>query len=95
MLDLMDTAQIQVSDQRGVSWTSILPSETDINTDLKVSILEKAQGTSDSFREYKEDIWITRLQTNKPTGLNVSTHEFGQIYRSLYDRLFFFVYLFF
>ena len=58
----------------------------DINTDLRFSILEKAQGTSDAFREYKEDIWITRLQTNKPTGLNVSPHEFGQIYRSLYDR---------
>ena len=58
----------------------------DINTDLRVSILEKAHGTSDAFREYKEDIWITRLQTNKPTGLNVSPHEFGQIYRLLYDR---------
>ena len=57
----------------------------DINKDLRVSILEKAQGTSEAFREYKEDRWITRLQTNKPTGLNVSTHEFGQIYRSLYD----------
>ena len=33
----------------------------DINSDLRVSILEKAHGTSNAFREYKEDIWITRL----------------------------------
>ena len=57
-----------------------------INKDLRVSVLENAKGTSDSFREYKEDRWITRLQTNKPAGLNVSSHEFGQIYRALYEK---------
>ena len=55
----------------------------DFEKDLQVSVLERVSGT-EAFREYKEDRWITRLQTMDPTGLNKNLHEFGQIYKKLF-----------
>ena len=42
-----------------------------MDTDLQVSVLEQVSG-SRALREYKEDRWITRLQTVAPNGMNAS-----------------------
>ena len=56
----------------------------DIGTDMRVSVLENVPDTTETYRMYKEDRWVTRLQCNQPTGLNISTHEFGQTYKALF-----------
>ena len=58
--------------------------DCDIDKDMRVSVLETLPGATETFRLYKEDKWITRLETNKPKGLNVSNHDFGHIYKSLF-----------
>jgi len=55
-----------------------------MQTDLRVSVLEQVTG-SKALREYKEDRWITRLQTTAPNGMNVSfTTDFGPVYTKLF-----------
>ena len=55
-----------------------------MDKDLRVSVLEYIPEATETYRMYKEDIWITRLQTNRPTGLNVSKHDFGQTYKAMF-----------
>lgn len=56
-----------------------------IDKDLCVSVLEQVTGTQ-ALREYKEDKWITRLQTMRPTGMNTSfATDFGPIYSKLFS----------
>ena len=53
--------------------------------DLSVAVLEQVTGTQ-ALREYKEDKWITRLQTMSPTGMNTSfATDFGPIYSKLFS----------
>ena len=55
-----------------------------METDLRVSVLEQVTG-SRALREYKEDRWITRLQSVTPNGLNASYGtDFGPIYTKLF-----------
>mgnify|MGYP001796548552 CR=1 FL=1 len=60
-------------------------SDCSFDDDLQISVLEKIKGPVSS-RLYKEDIWITRLNTLNPMGLNSSTSEFGTIYNSLFNN---------
>ena len=55
----------------------------DFEKDLKISVLEHVRGTLSKLKR-QEDKWVTRLGTKSPTGLNVSTSEFGYIYKSLF-----------
>ena len=56
-----------------------------MSSDLRVSVLEQVSGSS-ALREYKEDKWITRLQTQEPTGLNATFKtDFGPIYNKLFS----------
>jgi hypothetical protein len=53
--------------------------------DLSVAVLEQVTGLQ-ALREYKEDKWITRLQTMSPTGMNTSfATDFGPIYSKLFS----------
>ena len=55
------------------------------DTDLRVSVLEQVSG-SQALREYKEDRWITRLQTMMPKGMNAAfSTDFGPIYNKLFN----------
>ena len=60
--------------------------ENDCNmaTDMQVSVLETLPGTTETYRKYKEDRWMTRLDSIRPKGLNASSHDFGFIYKSLF-----------
>jgi len=54
------------------------------SSDLRVSVLEQVTESED-LREYKEDRWITRLQTMNPSGMNAA---YGTDFGSVYDKLF-------
>ncbi len=55
-----------------------------MDTDLRVSVLEQVSG-SQALREYREDKWITRLQTQEPTGFNSNFRtEYGPIHAKLF-----------
>ena len=55
-----------------------------MDTDLRVSVLEQVSG-SRALREYKEDRWITRLQTVAPNGMNAAfSTDYGPIYNKLF-----------
>lgn len=55
-------------------------------TDLRVSVLEQVSG-SRALREYKEDRWITRLQTVAPNGMNATyATDFGPTYAKLFQQ---------
>ena len=54
------------------------------DSDLRVSVLEQVTGST-ALREYKEDRWITRLQTISPNGMNAS---YGTDFGAVYDGLF-------
>lgn len=55
-----------------------------LQSDLQVSVLEQVTG-SKALREYKEDRWITRLQTTAPGGMNASfATDYGPIYKKLF-----------
>ena len=57
-----------------------------MDTDLQVSVLEQVSG-SRALREYKEDRWITRLQTVVPNGMNASyATDFGPTYAKLFQQ---------
>ena len=51
--------------------------------DLQVSVLEKVKGSA-PLRKYKEDKWMTRLNTIHPYGMNQHVSEFGSIYKALF-----------
>ena len=55
----------------------------DFERDLEVTILEQVSGSA-HLREYKEDKWITRLNTVHPHGLNKLVREYGQVYKTLF-----------
>ena len=70
-------------------WRTELDSHFNVNDccfekDLEVSVLEQVTG-SEALRLYKEDKWITRLNTKHPNGLNKQVSEFGQIYYKLFS----------
>ena len=54
----------------------------DFTKDLKVSILE-ANITNEERRLTREDIWIARLNTLAPMGINVDLNEYGKSYYKL------------
>ena len=55
-----------------------------IDSDLRISVLEHVSG-SQALREYREEVWISRLQTFTPGGLNTKYHsDFGPIYHKLF-----------
>ena len=56
----------------------------DFDTDLEVTILEQVTG-SVHLREYKEDVWMTRLNTIHPHGLNKLVREYGHVYKTLFS----------
>ena len=60
--------------------------DCDMAKDMEVSVLETLPGTTETYRKYKEDRWITRLDTLRPRGLNASSHEVGFIYKSLFGN---------
>ena len=57
--------------------------DCDFDRDLELSILEQVSGT-EALRLYKEDKWITRLNTAHPHGLNKLVNEFGHVYQTLF-----------
>jgi len=59
--------------------------DCDMKTDLQISVLEKAYGSSE-YMKHKEDKWIMRLKTHTPLGLITKTSEFGFIYKSLFYK---------
>ena len=53
--------------------------------DLSVAVLEQVTETQ-ALREYKEDKWITRLQTMSPTGMKTAfATDFSPIYSKLFS----------
>ena len=54
----------------------------DFTTDLRVSILE-TNITNEERRLTREDIWIARLNTLAPKGINVDLNEYGKSYHKL------------
>ena len=52
--------------------------------DLKVHVLEKTGGL-DQLEHY-ENLWMTRLGSREPFGLNSMTNELGRLYYSLYGN---------
>ena len=55
----------------------------DFEKDLRVTIVEHVKG-GESNRLQKEALWMTRLQTITPNGLNANTSEFASINKSLF-----------
>ena len=53
--------------------------------DLKVHVLEKIEGGLDELEHY-ENLWMTRLGSREPFGLNSMTNELGRLYYSLYGN---------
>lgn len=58
--------------------------DCDMANDMLISVLETIPGSTETYRKYKEDKWITRLDSIKPKGLNVSSHDFGYVYKTLF-----------
>ena len=58
--------------------------DCNMDTDMEVSVLETIPGATETYRMYKEDRWITRLDSERPRGLNASSHDFGFVYKSLF-----------
>ncbi len=56
----------------------------DFNSDLEVSVLEYVKGGA-ATRLHKEDMWIKRLGTSSPHGLNEKTSEYGAIHKALFE----------
>ena len=50
--------------------------------DLKVTILENNL-PNEEIRTTREDMWITRLKTLTPKGLNTDLHEYGRCFYKL------------
>ena len=59
--------------------------ECNINRDLKVYILQDNVTGPRDRREYFEDRWITRLDTNAPHGMNTNLKHFAKIHYELFD----------
>ena len=53
--------------------------------DLKVHVLEKIEGGLDVL-EHHENLWMTRLGSREPFGLNSMTSELGRLYFSLHGN---------
>ena len=59
--------------------------ECDFNKDVRVHILEQNENKSRLFLSTREDIWISRLNTIHPYGINSSTGEQYSIMSKLFD----------
>ena len=59
--------------------------QCNINTDLKVNILQDNVTRSRDKCEFYEDHWITRLDTKAPHGMNTSLKQFAKTFYELFD----------
>ena len=57
--------------------------ECNFDTDLRVQILQNVNGNEDNL-EFYENLWITRLDSREPNGLNSAMNEFGRTYYKLF-----------
>ena len=54
--------------------------------DLKVHILQRLKGDRDKLEHY-ENLWISRLDSREPYGLNSSLNELGKTFYKLYKHI--------
>ena len=59
--------------------------ECNFDRDLRVHVLEKVEGGLDEL-EHHENLWMTRLGSREPFGLNSMMNELGRLYFSLYGN---------
>jgi len=58
----------------------------DLDTDMKVVILQQLKNGNKDLREYYEDRWICRLQSLAPDGINNDIHGYAKEMYSCYQR---------
>ena len=57
--------------------------DCNFDKDLSVHVLQNVNGDQNNF-EFCENLWITRLDTREPHGLNSAMNEFGRTYYKLF-----------
>lgn len=59
--------------------------DCDFDRDLTVHILQNVEGDHNTL-EFYENVWMTRLDTREPRGLNNTMNEFGRTYYKLFPK---------